>query len=364
MRKILFFICSFFFVAAVAQNRYSIVGEIVDCAENGDTLYLMSNMTDSPKVESMAIIKEGGFHFAGTVSEPQFANIVTFSNNKIERRAELFIEKGVVSVKIGEQRQTADGTFLNNRLQQYKDSILPFNLIFEKYASKVARKDITPAALEEAQKVMLITSVARAEFAEKYLRKNKDNLVALYILRNNYELFSPAKGLELLSLLPLYMQEEPTAAKIKEYYKGVLQAAEGASFIDTRLSDPQGNIRSLSDYIAKGKILILNFWSSTNSASLKEQRMLALYEQKNSNRVTVIGLSLDTNISEWLKSIKENSLSSVQLTDAKGWSSAPLRLYGVNSNPYCIVIDADGTILKRCSTASDALNLVNAVLNK
>ena len=92
--------------------------------------------------------------------------------------------------------------------------------------------------------------------------------------------------------------------------------------------------------------------------------MLALYEQKNSNRVTVIGLSLDTNISEWLKSIKENSLSSVQLTDAKGWSSAPLRLYGVNSNPYCIVIDADGTILKRCSTASEALNLVNAVLNK
>ena len=147
-------------------------------------------------------------------------------------------------------------------------------------------------------------------------------------------------------------------------YKGALRAAEGASFIDTRLSDTKGSIRNLAEFVGKGKIVIFNFWSSANSASLKEQRILALYEQKNKNRVTVIGLSLDTNISEWLKSIQENGLSSVQLTDAKGWSSPLLSLYGVNSNPYSIVIDADGTILKRCSTASDALNFVNAVLNK
>ena len=364
MRKILLIISLFFSVAAFAQDRYTIKGEVVDGVQSGDTLYLMSNLTAVPKVESMAVVKNGKFSFSGALTEPLYSAIISFEENRVLRRAELFIEKSIVNVKIGEQGYAVKGTFLNDRLQQYRDSIAPMIAIYDKYASKIAAGDITPAALAEAHKVMLVTSVARAEYAEKYLRKNIDNAVALCVLRENYELFSPVKGLELLSLLPLDMQEEPTAAKIKEYYKGALRAAEGTSFIDTRLSDTKGSIRNLAEFVGKGKIVIFNFWSSANSASLKEQRMLALYEQKNKNRVTVIGLSLDTNISEWLKSIQENSLSSVQLTDAKGWSSAPLRLYGVNSNPYCIVIDADGTIRKRCATASEAQAFADTLLSK
>ena len=312
----------------------------------------------------MAVVKNGRFSFSGAVSEPLYSAIISFEKNTVNRRAELFIEKGIVNVKIGEQGYAIKGTFLNNRLQQYRDSIAPMIAIYDKYASKIAAGDITPAALAEAHKVMLVTSVARAEYAEKYLRKNIDNAVALCVIRENYELFSPVKGLELLSLLPLDMQEEPTAAKIKEYYKGALRASEGSTFVNVELSDTQGSIRNLADFVGKGKIVILNFWSSSNAASVKEQQQLRVMQQNSRDRIVAVGISLDTNPVDWLKTIKEKNLPQIQLTDGKGWGSAPVALYGVNSNPYSIVIDGNGTIRKRCTTASEALNFVNAILNK
>lgn len=364
MRKILLIISLFFSVAAFAQDSYTIKGEVVDGVQSGDTLYLMSNLTAVPKVESMAVVKNGRFSFSGAVSEPLYSAIISFEKNTVNRRAELFIEKGIVNVKIGKQGYAVKGTFLNDRLQQYRDSIAPMKAIYDKYASKIAAGDITPAALAEAHKVMLVTSVARAEYAERYLRKNIDNAVALCVIRENYELFSPAKGLELLSMLPDNLADDTSLAAIKNYYKGSLRASEGSTFVNVELSDTQGCIRNLADFVGKGKIVILNFWSSSNAASVKEQQQLRLMQQNSRDRIVAVGISLDTNPVDWLKTIKEKNLPQIQLTDGKGWGSAPVALYGVNSNPYSIVIDGNGTIRKRCTTASEALNFVNAILNK
>lgn len=218
MRKILFLLCLSVLTIAHSQNNYKIKCEVLPGTAISDTLYLITNLETIPTVESMAVVGNGTYTFVGKVSGPKYSNIVSVESGNIKHYGELYVEPGNINVKIGEHRHTVSGTFLNDRLQQYKDSVAPIVAMYEQYAAKCSRAKISQAALDEAKKVMIVTTMVRIDIAEKYIRKNHDNPVALYIMEQNYQLFPPEKGRELLSLLSFELQNTTQAIKIKSFY--------------------------------------------------------------------------------------------------------------------------------------------------
>lgn len=218
MRKIVLSIFLLLSAVVYSQNNYKIKCDIFEGTILCDTLYLITNLETIPTVESMAVVGNGSYTFVGKVSASKFSNIVSVESGNIKHYGELYLEPGDINVKIGELRQTVSGTFLNDRLQQYKDSVAPIIAIYEQYAAKCTRENISQAALDEAQKVMIVTTMVRIDIAEKYIRKNYDNPVALYIMERNYQLFPPEKGRQLLSLLPEELQNTPLAIKLKTFY--------------------------------------------------------------------------------------------------------------------------------------------------
>jgi peroxiredoxin len=75
--------------------------------------------------------------------------------------------------------------------------------------------------------------------------------------------------------------------------------------------------------------------------------VVKLYSKYKDKGFEIVGVSLDKDKAEWAKAIKADELTWPQMSDLKFWQSKGARLYSVNSIPYTVLLDKDGTILEK-----------------
>jgi peroxiredoxin len=61
----------------------------------------------------------------------------------------------------------------------------------------------------------------------------------------------------------------------------------------------------------------------------------------------IVGISLDSDENSWKKSIKDMNMTWTHMSDLKGVDCQAAILYGIQSIPYTLLIDQEGTILAR-----------------
>ena len=61
----------------------------------------------------------------------------------------------------------------------------------------------------------------------------------------------------------------------------------------------------------------------------------------------MVGISLDGNRSDWVKAVKEDSLSWDQGCDLDGWNAKAVELYHIQALPSNVFINPKGTIIGR-----------------
>jgi peroxiredoxin len=67
-----------------------------------------------------------------------------------------------------------------------------------------------------------------------------------------------------------------------------------------------------------------------------------MFKDKN---FTVLGVSLDTKKSSWKEAIRHDKLTWNQISELKGWNSAPAAIYGVEAIPANFLVNPDGKII-------------------
>jgi peroxiredoxin len=120
----------------------------------------------------------------------------------------------------------------------------------------------------------------------------------------------------------------------------------GADAPDFTMNDQYGKPVSLSSY--KGKYVLLAFWGSWNTASVKQNlyitNTLKLYGDKN---FTVVSVYLDNKKDKWLKAINDEQLIWTQLSDLHVWYSPVAKIYSVKTLPQNFLIDPNGKIIAK-----------------
>lgn len=119
---------------------------------------------------------------------------------------------------------------------------------------------------------------------------------------------------------------------------------EGQMFVDFEATY-EGQTSRLSDYVGRGKYVLVDFWASwCGPCRMEVPNLIKVYEQYGSERFTVLGVATWDDPEDTKAAMEALRITYPQMLNAQ---QAGSDAYGIEGIPEIILFAPDGTILKR-----------------
>ena len=324
MKKFAFIFTALLLLASCSKG-YKVTVAFPDDSTNGETVFLTNY--DTGDTIATATVENQACVFEGPIDKGFFARLYAGGNPY-----GFIVEPGEVKLDI------AAGT-----------AISPLN---DKMAnwSKEMQKIADDTTITEDE-----SDARYAEGLLKFYQENKDNAIGPWAFCNYlmYKDFNEADIDALLKEAPAEYAQLKRVEKAKNAARQLAVTAEGQKFTDFEVKAEDGAVQKLSDYVGKGKVVVVDFWASWCPPCRAEIPKLQALKAKYGNKFDVLGVAVWDNPADTHKAIEELQITwpvivgTCKLTE-------PTDLYGIKGIPHIIVFGPDGTILSRGLTG-DAL---------
>ena len=193
------------------------------------------------------------------------------------------------------------------------------------------------------------------------LQKNLDNAVGVEALKQVYSDLEPeelSKTLEKLTA-PLEGRDSAFVEHLKESVKASLATLVGKPYTDFAVehvigTDKEGNpvyeTRHLSDYVGKGKIFLVDFWSPWCPPCKAElPNIKSVWEKYHGEKFDVLSVAVweESRGMNWKNTIDTAAVYGIQWHQINNGHQEPAALYGIQGIPHMVLFGADGTIIAR-----------------
>jgi peroxiredoxin len=349
------------------KNSFTLRGSLEDMAVMPAKVYLVRDTLSGTAPDS-AVVRSGKYVFRGSLetacpgyictalpnypaTEKAMHPMVFPGKDLAGDNAAVFLDKGDMTVvsrgKLGNTAVTgsvaqAEAGEANRDIRQVIEAVKGLAELYHETEDQLLYNKIT-------ETIFKMEPLEKTDYTA-FIRRHPDAAINPYLL-NDLLTMPPSAGFadtlqSLYASMPETLRTGKAGTLAASRLGEELKSAIGHEAKDFTLPDTLGQAVHLASY--RGKYVLVHFWESGDpSTAISLSYLSRANHDYRDKGLVVIGVSLDTDKDQWLKSIRGMHLAWTQVSDLAGWSGQMVNSYGIHNVPRNILIGPGGIIIAR-----------------
>ncbi len=355
MKKEILFIVICIVCVSCHRHTYDING--IYSAPNGTEVYLIN--LDNKDTLSVTSVKDGRFAFKGRLSQPLFAYV-----GQGRERISYILEAGRSTVNIDER--TGEGTPLEDAYNEFHRRFYRYDALRNNERKILtARKDSLTLTVfnRRWEEINDKYRVLQGQLTDSVVSLNKDNLFGALAL-DDLAFRDTSLFMRLYKEMSPEMQAFTLLHKDAENIRQQSRTTPGKMFTDYLIKggNPDGTDVRLSDYVGRGKYILLDHWASWCGPCKAEMPYIKkVWQDFAGERFDVVSVAVNDKRKDTFQALGKLDMPWHQIVDAQG---IPASLYNFNGIPHIILFAPDGTILRRGLRGEQIYSTIEQLLSE